>query len=148
MGGELNLRDRTELAARLTQFVSKELEYVGNLRNQMTEDFVSFVRQVSDATDESVKHAATRTMMISVQRNDLAAQIDLHILMVLNFSSDLLMNNKMPKTSDLDKLVQELIWTFTLGEFQDRFAHAFGYELDRRTRNEQAETTTDDIELF
>ena len=140
-----SLDERAEFAARLLSFAASEVTYVANLRNEMTDDFVSFVRGAKTASDQQ---SSTRAMTMSLQRNDLAAQVDQHILSLLNFSAQLLNKDQMGKASTIDEMINELASSWTLGDFKNRFSKEFEIDFEIENRDVQQSAASDDVELF
>ena len=137
--------ERAAFAARLIAFGTSEIEYVGRLRNQMTEDFVSFVR---GSKDEETRKQGMRLMTMSLQKNDLASQVEQHILSLMNFAAELTGDVSSGDRRSINDLVQEVAATWTLGDFKDRFANAFNIELGATKIGSLRSSQNHDAELF
>lgn len=136
---------RVAFAARLLAFGASEVKYVGGLRDQMTEDFVTFVR---GAKDDATKQDGLRMMTMSLQKNDLAAQVDQHVLSLMSFATDLLRDVPPSEERPIIELVQEVAATWTLGDFRERFSRAFKVELGTANIGSLRNSAKEDIELF
>lgn len=141
----ISLDERAEYAARLLGFIASEVSYVANLRNEMTDDFVSFVRSAKTGPDQQ---SGNKAMTMSLQRNDLAAQIDQHILSLLGFTTQLLNGNQSEDASSMDEMIREVASSWTLGDFRIRFSKAFGIDFSVGNRDVQQNAASDEVELF
>lgn len=137
--------ERAAFAARLMAFGASEVRYVSELRNQMTEDFVSFVR---GSKDEATRKQGTRLMTMSLQKNDLASQVDQHILSLLDFASELMREGDPSDDRTIDELVQEVAASWTLGDFRERFSKAFNIPLGTARIGSLRAKDRENIELF